>query len=101
MVKAFGELNHSPGNPKDRELAPPTGSGREGNGNPLQYSYLENPMGGGAGWAAVYGVAESRTRLKQLSSSSSSTGSGKAYLIWVLKEKDILRKIENEVEQYW
>ena len=44
----------------------------EGNGTPLQYSCLENPMDGGAWWAAVYGVAWSRTRLKQLSSSSSS-----------------------------
>ena len=44
----------------------------EGNGNPLQYSCLENPMDGGAWWAAVYGVAQSRTRLKQCSSSSSS-----------------------------
>ena len=43
----------------------------EGNGNPLQYSCLENPMDGGAWWAAVYGVAQSRTRLKRLSSSSS------------------------------
>ena len=45
----------------------------EGNGNPLQYSCLENPRDGEAWWAAVYGVAQSRTRLKQLSSSSSST----------------------------
>ena len=44
----------------------------EGNGNPLQCSCLENPRDGGAWWAAVYGVAQSRTRLKQLSSSSSS-----------------------------
>ena len=44
---------------------------REGNGTPLQYFHLENPMDGGAWWAAVYGVARSRTRLKQLSSSSS------------------------------
>ena len=44
----------------------------EGNGNPLQYSCLENPRDGGAGWAAVYGAAQSRTRLKRLSSSSSS-----------------------------
>ena len=43
----------------------------EGNGNPLQYSCLENPRDGGAYWAAVYGVAQSRTRLKRLSSSSS------------------------------
>ena len=39
----------------------------EGNGNPLQHSCLENPRDGGAWWAAVYGVAQSRTRLKQLS----------------------------------
>ena len=44
----------------------------EGNGNPLQCSCLENPREGGAWWAAVYGVAQSRTRLKWLSSSSSS-----------------------------
>ena len=45
----------------------------EGNGNPLQNSCLENPRDGGAWWAAVYGVAQSRTRLKRLSSSSSSS----------------------------
>ena len=49
----------------------------EGNGNPLQCSCLENPRDGGAWWVAVYGVAQSRTWLKQLSSSSS------RYLIWV------------------
>ena len=43
----------------------------EGNGIPLQYSCLENPMVGGAWWAAVHGVAKSRTRLKRLNSSSS------------------------------
>ena len=43
----------------------------EGNGNPLQYSCLENPRDGGAWCAAVCGVTQSRTRLKQLSSSSS------------------------------
>ena len=36
---------------------------REGNGTPLQYSCLENPMDGGAWWAAVHGVAKSRARL--------------------------------------
>ena len=41
----------------------------EGNGNLLQYSCLENPRDGGAWWAAVYGAAQSRTRLKRLSSS--------------------------------
>ena len=44
----------------------------EGNGNPLQCSCPENPRDGEAWWAAVYGVAQSRTRLKRLSSSSSS-----------------------------
>ena len=43
----------------------------EGNGNPLQCSCLENPRDGGAWWAAVYGVAQCRTRLKWRSSSSS------------------------------
>ena len=43
----------------------------EGNGNPLQCSCLENPRDEGAWWAAIYGVAQSRSRLKQLSSSSS------------------------------
>ena len=42
----------------------------EGNGNPLQCSCLENPRNKGAWWAAVYGVTQSQTRLKQLSSSS-------------------------------
>ena len=43
----------------------------KGNGNPLQCSCLENPRDGGAWWAAIYGVAPSRTQLKRLSSSSS------------------------------
>ena len=45
----------------------------EGNGNPLQCSCLENPRNRGAWWAAVYGVAQSQTWLKQLSSSSRSS----------------------------
>ena len=44
----------------------------EGNGTPLQCPCLENPRDRGAWWTAVYGVAQSRTRLKRLSSSSSS-----------------------------
>ena len=43
----------------------------EGNGNPLQCSSLENPRDDGDWWAVVYGVAQSRTRLKRLSSSRS------------------------------
>ena len=50
-----------------------------GNGNPLQCSCLENPRDGGAWWAAVYGVAQSRTRLKRLSSSGRSSRS--AYML--------------------
>ena len=47
----------------------------EGNGNPLQCSCLENPRDGGAWWAAVSGVTQSQTRLKRLSSNSSSRAS--------------------------
>ena len=50
---------------KKQQLEPDMG---EGNGNPLECSCLENPRDGGSWWAAVYGVAESQTRLKQLSS---------------------------------
>ena len=49
-----------------------------GNGNPLRCSCLENPRDGGAWWAAIYGVAQSQTRLKRLSSSSS---------IWYMHKK--------------
>ena len=56
----------------DSGLIPGLGrSSGGGNGNPLQCSRLENPRDGGAWWAAVSGVAQSWTRLKQLSSSSS------------------------------
>ena len=54
------------------DLGSVPGSGRspgEGNGNPLQYSCLENPMDGGAWWATVHGVAKSRTRLSDFTHS--------------------------------
>ena len=57
-----------------RDLGSIPGSERspgEGNGNPFQYSCLENPRDGEAWWAAVYGVARSQTQLKRLSSSNS------------------------------
>ena len=54
------------------------GGAGEGNGSPPQCSCLENPRDGGAWWAAVYGVAQSWTRLKRLSSSSS--GRGRKYM---------------------
>ena len=53
----------------------------EGNGNPLQCSCLENPRDGGAWWAAVYGVAQSRTRLKRLSSISTYIETSQAALV--------------------
>ena len=56
----------------------------EGNGNPLQCSCLENPRDGGAWWAAVYGVAQSRTRLRRLSSSSSSSRATEQQLLQIL-----------------
>ena len=53
----------------------------EGNGNPLQCCCLENPRDGGAWWAAVYGVTQSQTRLKRLSSSSSSSRKVRYFLV--------------------
>ena len=58
----------------------------EGNGNPLQCSCLEDPRDGGAWRAAVYGVAQSQTQLKRLSSSSRDFGkvmSTLLYLKWI------------------
>ena len=68
----------------------------EGNGNPLQCSCLENPRDGGSWWAAVSVVAQSRTRLKRLSSSSCFIDYAKAFdcvdhnKLWkILKEMGI------------
>ena len=58
---------------ESNSLPPLSKTHGEGNGTPLQYSCLENPVDGGAWWAAVYGVAQSQTRLKRLSSSSNKT----------------------------
>ena len=60
----------------------------EGDDNPLQYSCLENPMDGGAWWAAVQGVAQGRTQLKRLSSSSS--------LCWESWPRDQEKDIQEE-----
>ena len=62
----------------------------EGNGNPLQYSCLENLRKSGVGYAAIYGVAQSRTRLKQLSSSSSSSSSSNSS-----SSRDFFKKIRD------
>ena len=59
------------GDVEDKVSIPGLGrSPGEGHGNPLQYPCLENPKDRGAWWASVSGVAQSRTRLRQLSSSS-------------------------------
>ena len=68
----------------------------EGNGNPLQCSCLENPMERGAWWAVIYGVTQSRTWLKRLSSSSSSRGGYIAqvqeYALWLhFLSSDVLK----------
>ena len=65
MVK---NLSANAGDIRDRSSI--SGSGRppgEGDGSPLKYSCLENPMDKGAWWAIVHGFAKSWTRLKQLS----------------------------------
>ena len=59
----------------------------EGNGTRLQHSCLENPMDRGAWWAAVYGVTQSRTRLKRLSSNSSSSSSVELKLVFRRHQK--------------
>ena len=67
----------------------------EGNGNPLQCSYLENPRDRGAWWAAVYGVAQGQTRLKQLSSSSSSSSIADPFCCTVELNQTLLLQIKN------
>ena len=60
-----------PANAGDLDSSPGLGrSPGEGNGNPLQYSCLENAMDGGASWATVHGVTKSQTRLSEFTSSS-------------------------------
>ena len=54
----------------------------KGNGNTLQYSFLANPMDGGAWWAAVSGVTQSRTQLNRLSSSSIPTTGASLVAQW-------------------
>ena len=65
----------------------------EGNGNLLQCSCLENPRDGGAWWAAVYEVAQSRTRLKRLSSSSSQWYYWASLIAQLVKNLPAMREI--------
>ena len=70
----------------------------ERKGNPLQCSCLDNPRDGGAWWAAVYGVAQSWTRLKQLSSSS---GSSINYVeLLILPCESVHYKLREETMEY-
>ena len=73
----------------------------EGNGNPLQYSCLENPRDGGAWWAAISGVTQSQTWLKWLSSSSSNVWHGakaNAPILWPPDWRDLAAAaIDSEV----
>ena len=72
----------------------------EGNGNPLQCSCLENPRDGGAWWAAVYGVAQSRTQLKRLSSSSSrSLLTGFYVIVFSLNFRNLGKKVPEDWPQ--
>ena len=66
----------------------------EGNGNPLQCSCLENPRDRGALWAAVYGVAQSRTRLKRLSSSRTSNYLYKYSSVFKASAQILLSKVD-------
>ena len=74
----------------------------EGNGNPLQCSSLENPRDGGAWFTAVYGVAQSRTPLKRLSSSCSSRYADDTTLMAKHEEelKSLLMKVKEESEKF-
>ena len=64
----------------------------EGNGNPLQCSCLENPRDGGAWWAAICGVTQSQTRLKQLSSSSKPLLMGQNPYLVEMSILDVVKK---------
>ena len=75
----------------------------EGNGHPLQCSRLENPRDGGAWWAAVYGVTQSRTWLKRLSSSSSSCLEFKSQILLYKLERVMIEPLnmsKNAREDY-
>ena len=80
----------------------------EGNGNPLQCSCLENPRDRGAWWAAVYGVAQSRTWLKWLSSSSSNLftavelgRSQDRFQVWHFELSLVRQKFWKEIHQHF
>ena len=67
------------GDVRDSGSIPGSGPHLGGNGNPLQYSCLENPMDKGAWWATIYRVEKSRTRLKRLSTLGEHRSSRKGF----------------------
>ena len=79
------------GDIRDMGLIPAWGrSPWGGHDNPPQYSCLENPRDGGACWAAIYGVAQSQTWLKWLSSSSSSSSSGVMRALGPIEQEQVV-----------
>ena len=103
---SYGQIRRVPGGSEVKASACNAGdlgwipkSGRspgEGNGNPLQYSCLENPMDGGAWWATVHRVAKSWTRLSNFTHSL--THSNQGYIIQLLCERELLRDASKPVE---
>ena len=84
LLLSSTEIGESTCNVEDLGSIPGLGrSPGEGKGYPLQYSGLENRRDGGAWWAAVYGVTQSRTRLKRLSSSSTEIPDHKIVVLFV------------------
>ena len=69
----------------------------EGNGNPLQYSCLDNPVDRGAWWAAAHRVAQSWTRLKRLSNSNNNNN----HCTICLEEKNIFFKIVRVLSDFF
>ena len=75
-------------NVEDLDSIPELGrSSGEGNGNPLQYSCLENPMDRGAWWATVHGFTKRQTRLSDFTF----TFMGKQSILWTLRQSDVFK----------
>jgi len=71
----------------------------EGKGNPLQYSYLENPMDRGAWWATVHGVAQSRTRLSDFTMPHPSASRWITKCFWWRREDGVEEEVGFSCEQ--
>ena len=73
----------------------------EGNGNPLQCSCLQNPRDGEAWWAAVYGVTQSRTQLKRLSSSNQLNRHEFEQILEIVKDREAWHAAAHGVAKSW